>query len=104
MDNSAINNFDAELQPANGDQGLKHLSTSGAVDLAPLGLDAPLVLSKRETEVLKLVAQGHSNNQIAKMLVISAGTVNNHLTSIYSKFGVNSRTAAIRYALDRNLL
>ncbi len=61
-------------------------------------------LSERESEVLKLVAQGHPNIQIAKILVISPGTVNNHLTSIYSKLGVNSRTAAIRYALDHNLL
>ena len=62
------------------------------------------VLSSRETEVIKLLAQGHSNNQLAKILVISAGTVNNHLTSIYSKLGVNSRTAAIRYAFDHNLI
>ncbi len=61
-------------------------------------------LTEREGEVLKLLAGGHSNNQIAKILVISPSTVNNHLTSIYSKLAVNSRTAAIRYALDHNLL
>lgn len=62
------------------------------------------VLTERESEVLKLVAEGLSNNQIANLLVISPGTVNNHLSSIYSKLGVNSRTAAIRHALDHNLL
>ncbi|HEX2909553.1 MAG TPA: tetratricopeptide repeat protein [Chloroflexia bacterium] len=71
---------------------------------AEVGLETAIALSRRESEVLKLVAQGYSNNQIANLLVISAGTVNNHLTSIYSKLGVNSRTAAIRYALDHSLL
>jgi DNA-binding CsgD family transcriptional regulator len=68
------------------------------------GMDVGISLSEREREVLNLVAQGHSNNQIAKLLVISPGTVNNHLSSIYSKLGVNSRTAALRYALDHNML
>ena len=71
---------------------------------ASSGLEASLALSGREREVLKLLAQGHSNSQIARMLVISPGTVNNHLGSIYSKLGVNSRTAAIRYAIDYSLL
>ena len=68
------------------------------------GLEAAIALSKRENEVLKLIAQGHRTSQIAKILVISPGTVNNHLNSIYSKLGVNSRTAAVRYALDHSLL
>jgi tetratricopeptide (TPR) repeat protein/DNA-binding CsgD family transcriptional regulator len=68
------------------------------------GLDAAVALSKRENEVLKLIAEGHRTSQIAKILVISPGTVNNHLNSIYSKLGVNSRTAAVRYALDHSLL
>lgn len=68
------------------------------------GLDEAITLSKRESEVLKLLAQGHRTSQIAEILVISPGTVNNHLNSIYSKFGINSRTAAVRYALDHNLL
>lgn len=61
-------------------------------------------LSRRESEVLRLVAQGHQTSQIAEILVISAGTVNNHLNSIYSKLGVNSRTRAVRYALDNGML
>jgi predicted ATPase/DNA-binding CsgD family transcriptional regulator len=63
-----------------------------------------VALSKRENEVLKLLAQGYRTNEIARILVVSPGTVNNHLNSIYSKFEVNSRTAAIRYALDHSLL
>lgn len=68
-----------------------------------VGLDEAVSLSKREFEVLNLVAQGHRTNQIADLLVISPGTVNNHINSIYSKLGVNSRTAAIRYAIDHRL-
>lgn len=67
---------------------------------ASFGLDEAITLSKREYEVLNLIAQGHRTNQIADLLVISPGTVNTHLNSIYSKLGVNSRTAAIRYAID----
>jgi DNA-binding CsgD family transcriptional regulator len=83
-----------------------NLAVASEVSVAPLVANnlGGISLSEREIEVLKLVAEGHPNSQIAKLLVISPGTVNNHLSSIYSKFGVNSRTAAIRHALDHRLL
>jgi DNA-binding NarL/FixJ family response regulator len=52
-------------------------------------------------EVLRLLAQGLTDAQIAEQLVISPRTVNAHLTSIYRKIGVTSRTAAARYALEQ---
>ncbi len=55
-------------------------------------------------EVLRLVARGLSDTQVAEQLVISSRTVNWHLTSIYSKLGVSSRSAATRYALDHALV
>ena len=61
-------------------------------------------LTAREVEVLRQVAQGMTNEQVAKYLVISPRTVDTHLTSIYSKIGVSSRTAATRYALDHHLV
>jgi ATP/maltotriose-dependent transcriptional regulator MalT len=61
-------------------------------------------LTAREVEVLRLVAQGLTNEQVAEQLVISPRTVNTHLTSIYSKIGVSSRSAATRYAIDHHLL
>jgi DNA-binding CsgD family transcriptional regulator len=61
-------------------------------------------LSGREIEVLRLLAAGLSNAQIAERLVISAGTVNTHLSTIYSKLGVSSRTAAVRWAIDHGLI
>ncbi|MEO5887566.1 MAG: LuxR C-terminal-related transcriptional regulator [Anaerolineales bacterium] len=57
-------------------------------------------LTKREIEILRLVAQGLSDAQVAERLVLSPRTVNAHLTSIYNKLGVNSRSAATRYAME----
>lgn len=64
----------------------------------------PAGLSEREVEVLRLVAQGLSDAQVAERLILSARTINSHLRSIYSKLAVSSRTAAVRYAQDHSLL
>ena len=65
---------------------------------------APAGLTGREVEVLRLIAQGWTDTQIAEHLVISPRTVNHHTTSLYSKLGVSSRAAATRYALEHHLL
>jgi DNA-binding CsgD family transcriptional regulator len=64
---------------------------------------APTDLTAREMEVLRLLARGLSNAQIAEELVVSQLTVKAHLRSIYSKLGVTSRSAATRYALEHHL-
>lgn len=69
-----------------------------------LAAHLPEKLTSREIEVLRLLAMGLSNNQIAKRLVLSPFTVNRHAQSIYGKLGVNSRCAATRYALEYHLL
>ena len=61
-------------------------------------------LTAREVEVLNLLAQGLTNKQIATRLVISLRTVTTHLSSIYSKTGVNTRAAATRYAIQHGLV
>lgn len=61
-------------------------------------------LTKREIEVLRLVARGMSNAEVASALMISPLTVNVHLRSIYRKLDVSSRTAATRLAIDHQLL
>jgi predicted ATPase/class 3 adenylate cyclase/DNA-binding CsgD family transcriptional regulator len=61
-------------------------------------------LTAREVEVLLVVAQGLTNEQVAERLVISPRTVDTHLTSIYSKIGVSSRAAATRYAIEHHLV
>jgi ATP/maltotriose-dependent transcriptional regulator MalT len=64
----------------------------------------PFGLTTREVEVLRLLALGLSDAQIADHLVISVRTVNRHTTSLYSKLGVSSRAAATRAALEHHLL
>jgi DNA-binding NarL/FixJ family response regulator len=61
-------------------------------------------LTEREVEVLRLVAQGLSDAQVAQILVVSPRTVNAHLRSIYSKLGITSRHAATLFALQHQLL
>jgi DNA-binding CsgD family transcriptional regulator/tetratricopeptide (TPR) repeat protein len=64
----------------------------------------PAGLTAREVEVLRLVAEGLTDAQVAEHLVISLRTVNAHLTSIYQKIHVSSRGAATRYALEHHLV
>ncbi len=64
----------------------------------------PEGLTAREVEVLRLVAQGLTNVQVAEKLVITRRTVNWYLTSIYDKIGVSSRSAATRYAIEHDLV
>ena len=61
-------------------------------------------LTEREQEVLNLVVQGYSNQQIAEALVISLATVKAHISSILSKLQVSSRTEAIAYAIRHKLV
>jgi DNA-binding NarL/FixJ family response regulator len=61
-------------------------------------------LTARETQVLRLVAGGRSNRQIAAELVISEHTVARHLQNIFTKLGVSSRTAAAAFAFEHDLV
>ncbi len=63
----------------------------------------PAGLSAREAEVLRLVAQGMTNAEVAEKLFISSRTVNWHLGSIYRKLGFHSRTEATRFAVELGL-
>ena len=54
-------------------------------------------LSSRETEIMTLIAAGHSNGEIAAALTVAEKTVKNHVNRIYAKLGVGSRRAAIAY-------
>jgi len=64
----------------------------------------PAGLSAREVEVLRLVAHGMTNAEVAEKLFISSRTVGWHLSSIYRKLGFSSRTEATRFAVEHNLL
>lgn len=61
-------------------------------------------LTKREVEILKLVAEGHSNAELARMLWVTEQTVKFHLSNIYRKLDVSNRTEASRWAQLHGLL
>lgn len=61
-------------------------------------------LTERETEVLKLIAHGYSNAEIARLMVVSNATVHTHVSRILSKLNVSSRTQAALYALKKKLV
>jgi DNA-binding NarL/FixJ family response regulator len=74
------------------------------ISLSPLPAQQPLTLTRREVEILQLMAEGHSNGQLAKMLWVTEQTVKFHLSNIYRKLGVANRTEASRWAQRHGLL
>lgn len=66
--------------------------------------DSYSALTEREREILKLVAEGHTNNQIAERLFISPKTVDTHRTHIMDKLNLHSRAELVKYAMRRGLL
>lgn len=62
------------------------------------------VLTPRENEVLKLLAKGLTNGEIACELFLSSGTVKNYITLLYDKLGIKGRTKLMTYAIDLGLL
>ncbi len=78
--------------------------TARPASVPPMKLSSsPAGMTAREVEVLRLIAQGWTDAQIAEHLVISPRTVNRHTTSLYNKLGVSSRAAATRYAMEHHL-
>ncbi|MGE5138734.1 MAG: LuxR C-terminal-related transcriptional regulator, partial [Rudaea sp.] len=82
------------------------LSSTGALDEAGDALDSDLVepLSPRELEVLRLLARGMSNKQIASALYITEHTVKFHIRSILGKLGAANRTEAVTLAIQKGLV
>ncbi len=75
-----------------------------AVDEGDEPSGSPESLTERELEILRLLASGYSNREIARALVVVEGTVKNHVSSILAKMGVRDRTRAVLKAADRGLL
>jgi DNA-binding NarL/FixJ family response regulator len=75
---------------------------------AKLGVKDPScksrLLTERELEIVRLVGEGHSNRELARMLWVTEQTVKFHLTNIYRKLGVSNRTEASRWAQAQGLL
>ena len=70
----------------------------------PQASGVPAGLSTREVEVLLLVAAGHTNREIAAMLIVSEHSVARHVLIIFTKLGVNTRTAAAAVAHRHGLV
>ncbi len=87
------------LQPVVASKLLNHISHQHQFD--PLEIES---LTEREMDVLKLLAQGRSNKDIAATLVISERTVKFHVSSILGKLGAGNRTEAVTMAVQRGLV
>lgn len=79
-------------------------SLSGLKPMQIVNADGQMVLSAREQEVFRLLAEGRSNRAMATALKLSEHTIKNHLFHIFYKLGVSSRTEAILYGMRRRSL
>jgi DNA-binding CsgD family transcriptional regulator len=86
------------------DQAVDYALEPDQPPVAKLQPEAATILSKREREVLRLLVEGKTNQEIATALFISPHTVTNHVTSILTKLNLESRTAAATYALRHGLV
>ena len=75
-----------------------------AAALLASGASRPGGLTRREVEVLRLVAAGRTNRSIAEVLVVSEHTVARHMNNIFAKLGVSSRAEATAYAFTHELV
>jgi DNA-binding NarL/FixJ family response regulator len=87
----AVSHGEAIFSPAIAERLTQYFAALGQARLSPVFPD----LTDREREVLGLIAQGHSNGEIASRLVLSQKTVRNHVSNIFSKLQVADRAQAI---------
>jgi ATP/maltotriose-dependent transcriptional regulator MalT len=89
--------FGNEVEVRRLQERLRHFGSPSQASL-------PNGLSQREVEVLRLVAAGKTNREIAQALVLSEKTVENHLSNIYGKINVDNRAGATAFAVRHNLV
>ena len=95
----------AEAQKGQFDEQAVLAVLEAAGQARPLARRArPGGLSEREVEVLRLVAQGHTNRQIARQLVVSPRTAEHHVQHVYAKIGLSTRAGAALFAMEHGLL
>jgi DNA-binding NarL/FixJ family response regulator len=90
------------IQPAVTDRLLRAFTRQPRTD--DRVLPAPRSLTEREREILRLLASGFTNGQIATALHLATGTVKNHVSTILQKLGARDRTRAVLLALEHGLL
>ena len=92
-----LNAADAVFEQLGAEPGRRHVASLRGRGSNPGGM------TDREVEVLRLVAKGCTNRDVAAMLFISERTVHRHLSNIFIKLGVSSRTAATAYAFEHGI-
>jgi DNA-binding NarL/FixJ family response regulator len=92
------------IQPSVASKLLMDFGRKGRVPIGPGGPPLDEELSSREIEVLKLLAAGASNREIAERLTLAEGTVKNHVSNILSKLHAENRTQAANLARERKLI
>jgi DNA-binding NarL/FixJ family response regulator len=93
---------DAGLSPSIQRRLLERLSESAPAAVAPV--EPPDGLTTRETEVLLLIAEGLTNQEIARRLHVSPATVKTHINNLFAKTGLKDRAQAVRYAFGKGLV
>jgi DNA-binding NarL/FixJ family response regulator len=93
----AVERGETLIQPAVTEKVLKGLQ---GLDVSFESFDTPESLTKKELEILRLVAAGYSNKEIADTIYKSTGTVKNQVSAIMAKLGVRDRTRAVLKALE----
>jgi two-component system response regulator DegU len=104
---AAVNLVDTVRRVQRGERALEPMLVSRALERLSQREEAKKiveVLSKRETEIVKMVAAGLRNKEIALKLSIGEGTVKTHLHTIYEKLGVHGRVELAMYALERGII
>ncbi len=104
---AAVNLVDTVRRVQRGERVLEPTLVSRALDRLSQREEAKKiveVLSRRETEIVKMVAAGLRNKEIAMKLSIGEGTVKTHLHTIYEKLGVHGRVELTMYALERGII
>ncbi|MCC3765853.1 response regulator transcription factor [Glycomyces sp. TRM65418] len=92
------------LRPAVTDRLLRSLRRTGATAEGGASEPPPMPLTERELDVLRLLASGFSNREIAEALFLAEGTVKNHVSNVLMKLGSRDRTRAVLRALHHGLL
>jgi len=104
---AAVNLVDTVRRVQRGERALEPTLVSRALDRLSQREEAKKiveVLSKRETEIVKMVAAGLRNKEIAMKLNIGEGTVKTHLHTIYEKLGVHGRVELTTYSIERGIV
>ena len=104
LDPAVVDRVKELLSHAGARQEERQAATPQPPEAPGAGELKPTDLTDRELEVLRLIARGATNREIAETLVISEGTVKNHISNILSRLNVRDRTQAAIYARDQALL